>query len=128
MLFGLKIKINKSYTNKNMEEKDNLKWYQKKSTIILFLIFFFPIGLYQMWKNQIWTKTTRIVISIIFGLLLINAANKTNNSSSYSVDCECVDELNSMNYTSEKYQKCIDIAIIKNEESPLEYFKSRCNK
>lgn len=45
-----------------------------------------------------------------------------------SVDCECVDELNTMNYTSEKYNKCIDIAISANADDPLGYFESKCEE
>lgn len=45
-----------------------------------------------------------------------------------SIECECVDELNTMNYTSEKYNTCIDIAIKENEENPLKYFQSKCDK
>ena len=47
---------------------------------------------------------------------------------SKSLECECVDEINSMNYTSEKYNKCIDIAIQANAEHPLDYFQSKCDK
>ncbi len=65
-----------------MENNESFKWYQKPTSIIIFLIFFFPIGLYLMWKNEIWSKTTRIVISIIFGLLLINSVNKNSKSNS----------------------------------------------
>lgn len=45
-----------------------------------------------------------------------------------SVECDCVDELNTMNYTTEKYNKCIDIAIQAKADSPLEYFKSKCEE
>lgn len=65
-----------------MENKESLKWYQKPTGIIIVLIFFFPVGLYLMWKNEIWTKATRIVVSIIFGLLLINSINKNNDKKS----------------------------------------------
>jgi hypothetical protein len=33
-----------------------------------------------------------------------------------------------MNYTSSKYNKCIDIAIGANAEHPLEYFQSKCTQ
>lgn len=47
--------------------------------------------------------------------------------SSKSTACKCVDELNSMNYTSSEYNKCLDIAIQKGASSPLPYFQSICD-
>lgn len=43
---------------------ENLKWYQKKNGVIILLIIFAPIGLYQMFKNKIWTLQTRVIISL----------------------------------------------------------------
>ena len=65
-----------------MNNDESLKWHQKPIATIIFLIFFFPVGLYLMWRNELWSKNTRIVISIIFGLLLTNAANKNNGTKS----------------------------------------------
>lgn len=48
------------------------KWYQKPVTAVLFLIFFFPVGLYLMWKNNLWSKTTRVIVSVFFGLLVVS--------------------------------------------------------
>jgi len=56
----------------------DLKWHQKPIATILFLIFFFPIGIYLMWKNEIWTKNTRIIISIVFALLIVANMNKNS--------------------------------------------------
>jgi len=47
-----------------MIQKD-LKWYQKKKGILILLIFFFPVGIYQMFKNEIWTLQTRVLITLI---------------------------------------------------------------
>ena len=33
-----------------MIQKD-LKWYQKKKGILILLVFFFPVGIYQMFKK-----------------------------------------------------------------------------
>lgn len=67
----------------------------------------------------------KIIIS--FGTL-ITILTFYSCGSTKSVECECVDELNSMNYTSEKYENCIDIAIAANAEKPLQYFQSKCDK
>ena len=50
-----------------MDNQTERKWYQKPVTVILFLIFFFPVGLYLMWKYDLWSKTTQVVVSVFFG-------------------------------------------------------------
>lgn len=47
------------------------KWYEKNIAIILFLIFFFPIGLFLMWKYSRWNKVAKIVISVVGALVII---------------------------------------------------------
>lgn len=59
------------------------KWHQKPVTAVLFLIFFFPVGLYLMWKNNLWSKTTRVIVSVFFGLLVVgNLVNDKKGSTS----------------------------------------------
>ena len=47
------------------------KWYQKTGFIILFLMIFFPVGLFLMWRHSIWSKNTKIIVSAIIALLFI---------------------------------------------------------
>lgn len=63
-----------------MENSNQLNWYQKPMTVILFLIFFFPVGLYLMWKNALWSKQTRWIISSLFALLVLVNANIVNTT------------------------------------------------
>lgn len=49
-----------------MSEKKN--WYEDSSAIIFMLIFFFPVGLYLMWKYAKWNQNTKVVISVVFSL------------------------------------------------------------
>lgn len=56
-----------------MEEKK--KFYQKGWFTILFIIIFWPIGLIVMWTNEIFNKTTRIIITVFFALCIITAFN-----------------------------------------------------
>ena len=53
------------------------KWYEKNVAIILFLIFFFPVGLLLMWKYSSWNKAVKIVISLFIGLaVIVNFSSK----------------------------------------------------
>jgi hypothetical protein len=47
-------------------------------------------------------------------------------SSCSSTDCDCLEELNTMDHTSEKYKKCINIAYLNRQNDPYSYFKNRC--
>lgn len=42
------------------------KWFMKTWAVILFLIFFWPVGLFLMWKyKKNWTKVVKIIITIL---------------------------------------------------------------
>lgn len=49
------------------------KVYQKTWFTILFLILFFPVGLFTMWKYKKFNKVARIIISAIFALAVISS-------------------------------------------------------
>lgn len=65
-----------------MENQSEKKWYQKPITVVLFLIFFFPVGLYLMWKHELWSKTARWIISAVFALAIIANAGKDKSTTS----------------------------------------------
>ena len=48
-----------------------MKWYQKTWVIIAFLIFFFPVGLFLMWKYTNWDKKVKWSITGLFAFLII---------------------------------------------------------
>ena len=52
-----------------METKQ--KWYQKSWATILFLILFFPAGLFLMWKYTNWSHKVKWIITGIFAFLII---------------------------------------------------------
>ena len=58
------------------------KWHEKNRNIIIMLILFFPIGLYFMWKNKLWTKTTRWIITIIIVAYIFFPTDNNTSSSS----------------------------------------------
>ncbi len=64
-----------------MVNQTDIKWYQKPTGVIILIIFFFPIGLYLMWKNKLWTKQTRWIVTGIFAVLVVANAGKNNSGS-----------------------------------------------
>ena len=42
------------------------EWHHKPKNVILLLFSLFPLGLYYMWKNKMWTVGTRWLITIGF--------------------------------------------------------------
>lgn len=57
-----------------------MKWYQKSGWIIFFLIIFFPVGLYLMWKYTNWNKTTKVIISAIVAFFVVCALFNNNDN------------------------------------------------
>lgn len=53
--------------------KENNSWYTKPVTIILSLMFFWPVGLYLMWNYANWNKAVKFTISCFFALEIIAA-------------------------------------------------------
>jgi hypothetical protein len=61
-----------------MENKK--KWYQKTGGIIFWLIVFFPVGLYLMWKHANWHKTAKWVVTAVYALLFLNGMVSSSSS------------------------------------------------
>lgn len=80
-----------------------MKWYEKNIVIVLLLIFFFPVGLFLMWKCARWKSAVKIVISGLIAVgcigVILNPSPITqivNNSAVSSSDNE-KDKLSSDN-------------------------------
>ena len=54
-----------------MNETNTLKWNENPKIIFVLLIVFFPLGLYFMWKNSIWSKKTRWIVTGIISIMVI---------------------------------------------------------
>jgi hypothetical protein len=65
---------------------DNPKWYQKNPFIILFLVVFFPVGLYLMWKYSDWSPKTKWIVTgvLLFFVFIIGITDDASNDSSQS--------------------------------------------
>lgn len=64
------------------------KWYQSNGAIVLLLVFFFPVGLFLMWKYALWPKAAKWILSGFFGLIILANAvggSTAKNSNSPTV-------------------------------------------
>ena len=62
-------------TNTPNQNDNKKKWYQKTGWIILWLILFFPVGIFLMWKYSNWKKAVKIIVSAFFVLCIIGYCN-----------------------------------------------------
>ena len=90
-----------SYTAQNSSfipdppHQNNKKWHEKTGWIIFFLIVFFPIGLFLMWKSN-WKKAPKIIVSALYGLAVIAyIASPKLESVTLSADTEQIYDINS---------------------------------
>lgn len=60
----------KNFNNKENKNMSNKKWYQKTWVIILLLIYFFPVGIYLMWKHTAWKKGVKVAITAVWAFYL----------------------------------------------------------
>lgn len=53
-----------------------LPWYEQQGFIVLFLIFFFPVGLYLMWRYSKWHLAAKVIITSFFAVVfMVQLAN-----------------------------------------------------
>lgn len=50
--------------SENQPDVQQVKWYEKRPVVIALLVFFFPAGLYAMWKGGHFSKKTRIIVTV----------------------------------------------------------------
>lgn len=66
-----------------MEIQSEPKWHQKPVGVIVMLLLFFPVGLYLMWKNKIWSKPIQIIVTLVYAFVTyyqIVAVNEASNA------------------------------------------------
>lgn len=100
----------------NSMESQKPRWYDKKGTVILFLIIFSPLGFYGMWKNKQFSTKTKLIILGLFTLVIlisILSEQKTTPTSKKSI-------LNSVAHTEPEIINKENIAFKQEMESKLE--------
>jgi hypothetical protein len=64
-----------------MSSESNVKWHQRPFVVIILLLLVLPLGLYFMWKNGLWSKATRwVVTAICVVIAFVNVANNYGSS------------------------------------------------
>lgn len=88
-----------------MDNQTEKKWYQKPTAVVILLIFFFPVGLYLMWKHEVWSKTARWVIT---GLIVVGIVLNVNQDSINPCDCIELESRKRIGaqYDYDKYNSC----------------------
>ncbi|BBO77798.1 hypothetical protein DSCW_52150 [Desulfosarcina widdelii] len=75
-----------------MDEAVKPKWYDNKPVIILFLIIFFPLGLYNLWKSTVFSVRGKTVLSMVIAVLIITfyhmESTNNNHSSTLNISAE----------------------------------------
>ena len=49
-------------------------WYQKGWGVFLLILFFFPVGLFLLWKNESFSFNSKVIATVCFGLVVIVGA------------------------------------------------------
>lgn len=81
-------------TEENERTSRPSKWYRQGWGIILFLILFFPIGLYLMWRYSGWSLKVKGIVTGIFLLFMIIGFN-SNPTPNRSQSSPVIQEANS---------------------------------
>ena len=107
---------------------ENLKWYQKKWVIILFLLFIFPIGLILLWINKGFTQKSKIILSAAFGIFFIIAMinGSAQEKSSNKLYTQAVEEIKQGKLSEAK--QSLDKSIEKNSNEESKKLKSEIEK
>lgn len=58
------------------------KWYQDPFWIIFFLVFFWPVGLFCLWKSN-WNTIVKVVVTIVVAILVIIVFDVSAQMSQY---------------------------------------------
>ncbi|WP_234111752.1 MULTISPECIES: hypothetical protein [Chryseobacterium] len=78
---------NYTQQNSNFNQSNTKKWYNKKWLVIILCIIFFPIGLYALWKSNVFSKgwkigiTAFIAFAFFYNLMDDKKSSNTSNIS-----------------------------------------------
>ena len=56
------------------------KWYQKTTWVVIWCIFFFPVGIYGLWRNSSIRRGWKIGVTAIIAVIVLVAGNQDDQS------------------------------------------------
>lgn len=80
-----------------MENQTTPAWYENKTIVVLLCIFFFPVGLYALWKNSSISQGWKIGGTLIIGIFLIGAISSDEDATSANNENEMTISANDSN-------------------------------
>jgi hypothetical protein len=101
------------------------KWYDKGFIIFLLCLFFFPLGLYGLWKSNNFSKTTKFVVTFfvvasVFWVMEDKKGNNVGSHNSYTT---------APSYLSSSEGSASDVRYARiGDELNIEHFTYRVNK
>lgn len=67
------------------------KWYTGTAAVVLFLIFFWPVGLFLMWRyKKNWNKIVKIVLTLLIVAIAFRSCSSVLNRSTRSISTATV--------------------------------------
>lgn len=84
------------------------------TAVILWIVFFFPIGLYLMWKKTDWNKVTKISVSTLIVLLMIICAINSKSTDDTPTSKTGITEIVSL-YSSDTINFDLSNSLISNQ-------------
>lgn len=90
------------------------KWYQSNLAIIAFLILFFPVGLFLMWKYAGWNKKIKWGITGLFVILVI-INMLTSSSSQSATQAKPIKVEPTKPQPTKEEEKALDVTVENNE-------------
>ncbi|HDI6744083.1 TPA: calcium-binding protein, partial [Staphylococcus aureus] len=74
-----------------MSEKK--KWYKSTWFTVLTLIFFFPVGLFLMWKYMKWKRWVKILITVLIAIIaIVNITNPPESNKQPQKESTTIEE------------------------------------
>jgi hypothetical protein len=62
-----------------MADAEKPKWFDKKFWVFFWLIIFFPVGLYALWRNSLFSRNAKLIITAIVVVLVMIVRSPDSN-------------------------------------------------
>lgn len=102
------------------------KWYQKTWFIILTLIFFFPVGIFLMWKYANWSSTIKWIVTAVIAIIALFSffTDSTDNNQTQNNEIEKSTEEKTTEDKKNVEKKSVEEASKKIQKSKVETSKT----